>query len=69
MNFVYILPISVQPVTKDTETGSAKCCAELVDVMQTESEADGWPLRLLVGVFMDCIIHQAPIKYLRYIPV
>jgi hypothetical protein len=33
MNFVYILSIAVQLVTKDTEPGSTKCCAELVDVM------------------------------------
>ena len=33
MNSVYILSIAVQLVTKDAESGSAKCCAELVDVM------------------------------------
>ena len=33
MNFSYILSIVVQLVAKDTEPGSAKCCAELVDVV------------------------------------
>jgi len=33
MNFLYILSFAVQLVTKDSEPGSAKCCAELVDVM------------------------------------